>query len=255
MYCIAGKNQCSIDALSYLISRNDIDKDNLSVCINADDKGNDNWQPSLMKYANDNKISIMSLNDLYKIKNLYFFSLEFDKIIKTKNFLSTNLFNFHFSLLPKYRGCHTNYLQIKNGETISGVTCHEIDDGIDTGRIIDQLIYKIDINDTSKDNYFKLMSSASKLFINLFDQIISGNYSTTEQKNSDATYFSRKSINYKDEKINTDEDLIVIHNQIRSLIFPPYQIPIIKNKEIIKSKLFDDHLILTDIENKEHIYD
>ena len=187
MYCIAGKNQCSIDALSYLISRNDIDKDNLSVCINSDDKGNDNWQPSLMKYANDNMISIMSLNDLYKIKNLYFFSLEFDKIIKTKNFLSTNLFNFHFSLLPKYRGCHTNYLQIKNGETISGVTCHEIDDGIDTGRIIDQLIYKIDINDTSKDNYFKLMSSASKLFINLFDQIISGNYSTTEQKNSDAT--------------------------------------------------------------------
>ena len=89
----------------------------------------------------------------------------------------------------------------------------------------------------------------------MFDQIISGNYSSTEQKNSDATYFSRKSINYNDEEINTDEDLKVIHNQIRSLIFPPYQIPIVKNKEIIKSKLFDDHLILTDIDNREHVYD
>ena len=79
MYCIAGKNQCSIDALSYLISRNDIDKDNLSVCINSDDKGNDNWQPSLMRYAMDKKISIMSLNDLYKIKNLYFFHLSLTK--------------------------------------------------------------------------------------------------------------------------------------------------------------------------------
>ena len=108
MYCIAGKNQCSLDALSYLISRNDIDKRNLSVCINSDDVGVDNWQPSLMKYANDNNILILSLNDLYNIKNLYFFSLEFDKIIKTKKFLSKNLFNFHFSLLPKYRGCHTN---------------------------------------------------------------------------------------------------------------------------------------------------
>ena len=75
MYCIAGKNQCSIDALSYLISRNDIDKDNVCVCINSDDIGIDNWQPSLMKYANDNKISIISLNNLYKIKNLYFFHL------------------------------------------------------------------------------------------------------------------------------------------------------------------------------------
>ena len=75
MYCIAGKNQCSLDALSYLISRNDIDKNNLSVCINSDDNGYDNWQPSLMKYANDNKISIISLNNLYKIKNLYFFHL------------------------------------------------------------------------------------------------------------------------------------------------------------------------------------
>jgi len=255
MYCIAGKNQCSLDALSYLISRNDIDKTNLSVCINSDDDGTDNWQPSLKKYANDNDISILSLNDLYKIKNLYFFSLEFDRIIKTKKFLSKNLFNFHFSLLPKYRGCHTNYLQIRNGETETGVTCHEIDDGIDTGRIIDRLIYQIDINDTSKDNYFKLMSSASKLFIDMFDLIVSGNYTSTEQKQSDASYFSRKSINYKEEKVNNEGDLNTIHNQIRSLIFPPYQIPIVRNKEIIKSKLFDDHLILTDIDNKEHIYD
>ena len=92
------------------------------------------------------------------------------------------------------------------------------------------------------------------LFINLFDQIISGDYSTTEQNNSNATYFSRKSINYNEEKINTDGDLKDIHNQIRSLIFPPYQIPIVKNKEIIKSKLFDDHLILTDIDNNAVSY-
>ena len=48
----------------------------------------------------------------------------------------------------KFRGCHTNYLQIKFGEKRSGVTLHKIDKGVDTGKIIDQLEFIIDINDT-----------------------------------------------------------------------------------------------------------
>ena len=84
-------------------------------------------------------------------------------------------------MLPKYRGCHTNYLQIKNGEEFTGVTCHEIDNGIDSGKIIDQIRYNLKKNDTARENYLKLMSTSVSLFIKLFDFLSKGNY--TAQKN------------------------------------------------------------------------
>ena len=40
MYCIAGKNQCSINALEYLLSRDDINNESIIVCVNQDDDGN-----------------------------------------------------------------------------------------------------------------------------------------------------------------------------------------------------------------------
>ena len=157
-------------------------------------------------------------------------------------------------MLPKYRGCHTNYLQIKNGEEFTGVTCHEIDNGIDSGKIIDQIQYNLKKNDTARENYLKLMSTSVSLFIRLFDFLSKGNYSTEKQVEKNSTYYARNEINYKLIEINFDTTLLNIHNQIRALIFPPYQLPVVNEKKIIKSKLFDDHIILTDINNNEQIY-
>ena len=254
MYCIAGKNQCSIDALRYLLSRKDISNKEIAVCTNQDDTGENNWQPSLKKFSKDNSISDYSLKELYSVDDLYFFSLEFDKIIKTEKFKSNNLFNFHFSLLPKYRGCHTNYLQIKNGESKTGVSCHLIDDGIDSGDIIEQSVFKVEINDTSRDNYLKLMDCASNLFIYLFDNIVKGNYSLKKQDENLATYYSRSCIDYKNEIINFDQEKFKIHNEIRSLIFPPYQYPIVDGVKIIKSILINKKIILLDENNNEKKY-
>ena len=55
-------------------------------------------------------------------------------------------------------------MQLKNGEKYSGVTCHEIDNGVDTGNIVDSGKFQIKLNDTSKDNYFRLMNKAVELF-------------------------------------------------------------------------------------------
>ena len=114
--------------------------------------------------------------DLYKIKNLIFISIEYEQILDTKKFFSKELFNIHFSLLPKYRGCHTNYLQIKNGEKYSGVTIHKIDRGIDTGNIIDQIKYKVDVNTDALGNYNKLMHFSVLIFVKNFKKIILRKY-------------------------------------------------------------------------------
>ena len=231
--CIAGKNQCSIDFLKYISSK--ISKKNLLILTNKSDNGKDNWQPSLKKFAKKNKFKITNLKSLYKIKDLIFISIEYEKIIKPHLFSSKKLFNFHFSLLPKYRGCHTNFLQILNGEKYSGVTLHLIDKGIDTGKIIDQIVFKIPQNITAYENYKKLMDKSVVLFKKNIDRILNNKFNAKKQNLNKGSYFSRKSVNYKKlvnfKKIDNNIDT---HNKIRALIFHPFQLPVYNDKKIIK---------------------
>ena len=77
--CIAGKNQCSIDVIK-ILAKHKINKKNIFILPNSTDKGRDTWQPSLKKYALKNKFKIVKLDELYEIKDLIFFSLEYEKI-------------------------------------------------------------------------------------------------------------------------------------------------------------------------------
>ena len=72
--CIAGKNECAINAIKILI-RYKIKKKNICVLPNNADKGEDTWQPSLKKFASKNRFKIVSLKNLYKIKFRCFYFL------------------------------------------------------------------------------------------------------------------------------------------------------------------------------------
>jgi len=233
--CIAGKNECAINALKVL-TKFKVKKKNICVLPNESDKGRDEWQPSLKKFASKNKFKIVALKNLYKIKNLIFFSIEFEKIINVKKFKSNELFNLHFSLLPKYRGCHTNFYQLYNGEKYSGVTLHKINNGIDEGDIVDQKKFKIMLNDTAYDNYLKLMRCSVLLFKKNIINIIKSKYNTKKQNLSRGHYYTRNSVNYKRIlKFNMKKPTLKFHNKIRSLIFPPYQVPIVNGIKVKKS--------------------
>ncbi len=232
--CIAGKNQCSIDALKYLITN--FRNIKILALPNKNDSGKDSWQKSFKKFAIKKKIKITTLKHLYKIDDLYLFSLEYENILDIKKFKSKNLFNFHFSLLPKYRGCHTNFYQILNGEKISGVTLHIIDKGIDTGNIIDKIKFRIPINRTAFENYKVLMNKSVLLFKKNFLRIIKNKYTQKKQNLRNGNYFSRKSVNYNKMIVfNSINQNIKTHNKIRSLIFQPFQLPIYNDNKIIKS--------------------
>ena len=231
--CIAGKNQCAIDALNFIINKKNI---NIVSLPNKSDKGIDNWQKSFRKYSIKKKIKILKVKDLYKIKNLILFSFEYEELLKNQLFKSKNLYNFHFSLLPNYRGCHTNFYQILKGEKTSGVTLHKIDSGIDTGDIVDSITFKIKKNDTAHTNYFRLMKYSFLLFKNNFAKIIKGNYKLKKQNLKRGSYFSRQSVDYNRlKKIKKIDNKMSTHNLIRSLIFPAFQLPIYNGKKIKKS--------------------
>jgi len=63
--------------------------------------------------------------------------------------------NYHPSLLPKYRGGSAMNWAIISGEKETGVTIHQIDEGVDTGPIIIQEKVPIDADDTLKNLYFQ----------------------------------------------------------------------------------------------------
>ena len=255
-FCIAGKFSLAVNVLKHLLIEKKIDKENLCIVANTDDKSIDTWQPSLKNFASKNSISIRNLNEIYEIKNLIYLSLEYDKIIKPDNFLSKQLFNFHFSLLPKYKGCHVCYLTLRNGENETGVTLHLINSGIDTGKIIDQKKFLIDINLTAQELYEQLMKNAYELFLSKINDLINNDYKSYEQK-GDSSYNNKASVTYSDIEIDHHVSSNDLHNQIRSLIFPSFQLPKIGGKKIYKSfltdttvkknyfKLLDDKILLS----------
>jgi len=141
-------------------------------------------------------------------------------------------------------------MQIYNGESYSGVTLHKIDSGIDTGPIIDQIKFKIKINDTAFENYKKLMDESTKILKKNLNKIINNKYTLKKQVLSKGNYFSKKSINYKEMcRITVHKNSLDNHNKIRSFIFPAYQYPIVNGVKISKSIYKNKKIYLTKSSN------
>jgi methionyl-tRNA formyltransferase len=115
----------------------------------------------------------------------------FDKVISfgyrhllPKNILETAtvpIINIHISYLPFNRGAHPNYWSFVEG-TPSGVSIHEIDDGVDTGPIIYQKKINFDIEiETFATSYEKLRVESEKLFVENLESLLSNDYKPIKQ--------------------------------------------------------------------------
>lgn len=233
--CVAGKNQIAVNALKY-IQKNYSEHD-IYFIPNKGDTGTDDWQPSFKKYGITSEAKQTSIDEIKSASNLIFLSLEFAEIIKPREFTSSELFNIHFSLLPKYKGMYTSAIPLLFGEEKSGVTLHKIDCGIDTGEIIDQIEFEISPNDTARDMYFNYLNQAEVLLLKNIDDLINGKYSTSPQPAKGSSYFSKKAIDYSKITIDHNKTAWEIHNQYRAFTFREYQIPKFQEWEISKTEI------------------
>ena len=118
---------------------------------------------------------------------------------------------------------HTTAWPILNGEKKTGVTLHKIDNGIDTGPIISRLSFDIKINDTAEIVFLNYIRYGVKLFKKNISSILREKIYPIRQNMFDSTYYSTKSLNFKNFKIDLNKTAYEIHNQVRSLIFEiPY---------------------------------
>lgn len=220
--CIAGKNDIAVDVLEYCIQTYPYHR---IVCIlNRNERGTNSWQKSLEWFAEKNGVSVCSLEEMYEIEDLIFLSTEFDRIVNPNKFISKNLYNIHFSLLPKYKGVYTSVLPVLYGDKTTGVTFHKIRRGIDTGEIIDQEEFDISIDDTSYDIYKRLISVGTKVILRNINNVINGNVTYRQQPIEDSTYFGPTTIDYENLRLDIRRTAFQVQNQIRAFFFRPYQV-------------------------------
>jgi methionyl-tRNA formyltransferase len=220
-FCIAGKNLIAINAINILL-RLEIKRENIFACFNRNDTGINTWQPSFKDYCRRQRIKSVILDELYLIENLYFFSLEFDQLIDINKFKTRKLYNIHFSLLPRYKGMYTSIWPVLNSEKQTGVTLHEIDNGIDTGDIIDQIKFNIG-KSNSIDIYKKYIEKGTTIFDNNIVKLLNGNFLKLKQGHENSTYYSKTSIDFTKTQIPLKTTAFEIKRWVQSISFRPFQ--------------------------------
>lgn len=230
MIVIAGKNDIAVHGLFLAIEHFDLE--DIIVVVNKNDKGEDGWQRSLLKVAREKNIVIKDLREVYETKVDYFISLEFDQIIKPERLKTNNVYNIHFSELPKYKGMYTSVWPILHADSQSGVTLHKVDRGIDTGAIIAQKVFRLSETDRSQDCYRKYIDNSKVLLSEWFCKLINKEVCSVEQSAINATYFSRKTIDYSNLSIDFNQTAWQIKRQVYAFSFRPYQLLSFGNKDI-----------------------
>jgi folate-dependent phosphoribosylglycinamide formyltransferase PurN len=129
-------------------------------------------------------------NEIKSIEPDIIVSCYFNQILKNRifNIPKVSTVNVHSSLTQKYRGLNNYFWVLVNNERESGVTIHEIDEGIDTGKIIAQRTVKINNTDTAMAIFVRLSQECAELFLNSMEKII--NKQSTINDTSQSKYYS-----------------------------------------------------------------
>lgn len=125
--------------------------------------------------------------------------------------------NVHDALLPKYAGFGAVNWAIRNGEDVTGLTVHYMDEELDTGPIILRAVVKIGPHDTAGYVLNRLLAEyvpVTLQALELVEQGYRGELQTTEE----ASFYHRISID--DTRIDWRDSTTTIYNLIRGQSAP-----------------------------------
>ena len=156
------------------------------------------WTESLCRWADSKLVPLIRSGHYKDIPDVQsetwrgdlVISVFYDKIIKPW-FIDkcTRIINLHNGPLPRYRGVSPINWALKNGETLHGITIHEITPGIDEGPIYSQVLYSIYPEfDEVQDVYARSLEHGWTLFTQtmpLLDRI-----TPAPQNHAEATYYA-----------------------------------------------------------------
>ena len=98
--------------------------------------------------------------------------------------------NVHASLLPKYRGAAPIQWAVLNGDRVSGVTTMRMNEGLDTGDMIDKVEVVLDPEETGGSLFDRLAEAGAKLCVETMAHIADNTATYEPQNEAEATHVS-----------------------------------------------------------------
>lgn len=142
--------------------------------------------------------------------------------------------NVHGSLLPKYRGSAPIQWTVLNGDKITGVTTMMMNEGIDTGDILDVETTEVGENETSGELFDRLMVMGAELLPKTLEKLANGTATRTPQPEEGACYAPMLDKAMADMDWNKPAE--ELHNLVRGLNPWPVAIMRFEGKRM---KVFD----------------
>jgi methionyl-tRNA formyltransferase len=121
-------------------------------------------------------------------------SVLYEKLFTYQEIQGKRCYNFHPGILPDYRGSGAYSWAIINEEKEFGITLHLIDEGIDTGDIIETERFPIHPGDTSHTLHLRGTKVTINMFKNFFIKILENKITTSPQNNQEGMIYYRKDL-------------------------------------------------------------
>ncbi|MBO7364419.1 MAG: methionyl-tRNA formyltransferase, partial [Lachnospiraceae bacterium] len=141
----------------------------------------------------------------------------FSRILKKRVLEMTpyGCFNVHASLLPRYRGAAPVQWAILEGEQETGVTIMQMDEGLDTGDILNQVTIPIEPDETGDSLFEKLSRLGGPLLLETLKEAEAGDLHPVKQGESPTVYAAM--LDKSMGRIDFSRDAVVIERYIRGL--------------------------------------
>ena len=117
------------------------------------------------------------VSELVKIHDIKLLVLAGFMRLLSKKFINSlpkhSIINVHPSILPEFKGLNAIQQALESGAKYTGVTIHHVDEGVDTGEIIEQVSIKIEENDTILSLTKRLQTLEHDLYPKVIESILS----------------------------------------------------------------------------------
>ena len=131
---------------------------------------------------------------------------------------SLGMWNFHTSLLPKYRGASPIQTAILKGEAFSGVTLMSMVKEMDAGAWLAQKRITLEVDETTPSLTSKMAQASAELLEEKLPNLLQQHYTLTDQNPDEVTFCSKYT--KADGELDFSKPAYVLERQIRA--FQPW---------------------------------
>lgn len=227
-----GSKPIGYECLDFLI-KNQVEFNCKVVAVLSNDNIRFGNEFSVKKLATDNNIKFgESLDDILTLDDDidFLISVQYHLILQQQHIDKAKILaiNLHMAPLPEYRGCNQFSFAIYNKSKVFGTTLHQLETGIDNGKIIAERRFEMADDIMVKELYDKTFEESKILFKENIGNILNQQYQLTPQDELIAargtnTYYRKNIAQLKNIDLGNVADEVA--RKVRATAMPGFEPP------------------------------